>query len=374
MLPKKRKFTAADYDSFVVRSPSNAGNEDNNAEEPMTLVLASNTDGILMQEQDDSKVFEERASNNCEIEAVKRIVYPLGNNEQQNEERKKVDDKIATAVNDPETVGIDLSRRRHHVSASSIPSPILSPLPPHYIASNTIPSPSWDRTPSCLSENYTEELDNRVSDRQQSLLLQQEGHRHISSPGSGVQCLTRNTTGFSTPIPPGHHNSTRPLSAASDAAQGVSYCRSGRLKEGDYFSEGGNQYFPSQSSAGSNLHSSHPSNVPSSALRVRSDVLPDIDLSDWIGHRILARRLSRDGNCHYYWPGVIQCTFEGNRVSVSLDGEENPLVYDNVLSMSRCAIVSDVVPSTSQVSYLDTSVRNSKFNKRYVRIIILRYW
>ena len=88
-------------------------------------------------------------------------------------------------------------------------------------------------------------------------------------------------------------------------------------------------------------------------LRVRStDVSSDVDLSDWIGHRVLARRLTKDGTCSYYWPGAIQAILEGDRVSVTLEGEDAPLVCDNVLSMNRCAIVSDVVPSTSQVSTL----------------------
>ena len=32
MLPKKRKFTPEDYDSFIVRSPSHVAEDDNNSE------------------------------------------------------------------------------------------------------------------------------------------------------------------------------------------------------------------------------------------------------------------------------------------------------------------------------------------------------
>jgi len=98
------------------------------------------------------------------------------------------------------------------------------------------------------------------------------------------------------------------------------------------------------------------SNTPVSSLqRQHPDGPLDIDLSDWVGHRILAKRPNRDATCHYYWPGVIHSTYEDTRsVAVRFDGEENTFTYDNVLSTTRKTIVSDVIPSTNQVSFLNS--------------------
>ena len=175
----------------------------------------------------------------------------------------------------------------------------------------------------------------------------------MSSPIASLQYSNRNSIRINTPI--GHHSLTRPHSAASDITQGPLYGRSDQIGDSDQHLEENSQYFPSQSSnanvSGSSIHLSHHSNHPTSVQRQRIQPSFDIDLSDWIGHRILARRPSREGNCHYYWPGVIQATFEATlSVSVLLDGEEGSVVYDNVLSMTRCAVVSDVIPSTTQVS------------------------
>ena len=369
MLPKKRKFTPADYDRFVVGSTSHAADEDNNAEEQIKTVQTSTDDRISVQKLDDSRTSEEGTNNNNGSERVSNIIYHPGDNEQRAEGRRKLGDELVTSGNEQETVGIDLSKRRHNVGVSH--SPLLSPPPPQqvqqYSASTITPlqrPPCTSRRssssigeqcpPSSLPERCTEDLDSTTSNRQQPLPPPQQVHCYMSSPITSVQYSTRNTTGISTPIPLGQHNAARPRSAASDVAPGGSYCRLDRIADGDHNLEGGTQFYPSPSctgvGAGGNLHVTHPNNPSSSVLRLRTDVPSDIDLSDWVGHRILARRLSRDGSCHYYWPGVIQSIFEGDRVSVSLDGEESPLIYDNVLSMARCAIVSDVVPSTSQVS------------------------
>ena len=68
------------------------------------------------------------------------------------------------------------------------------------------------------------------------------------------------------------------------------------------------------------------------------------DLSDWIGHRILARR------DNYFSSGVISNVFDVTSVVVSFDAEETPLVYHDVLRReSYGCIISDAAPSTKQV-------------------------
>ena len=184
----------------------------------------------------------------------------------------------------------------------------------------------------------------------------------MSSPITGVPYSSRNAIRINTPV--GHHSLTRPRSAASDITQGTFYGRSDQIGEADQHLDDNSQYFPSQTStanvSGGSIHMSHPSNPTSSIQRQRLQHSFDVDLSDWIGHRILARRPSREGSCHYYWPGVIQGTYEDSRVSVSLDGEESPVVYDNVLSVARCGVVSDVIPSTTQVSTILNSRKRRK--------------
>ena len=82
-----------------------------------------------------------------------------------------------------------------------------------------------------------------------------------------------------------------------------------------------------------------PTRPGSSLLR-----LIDFHLNEWIGHRVLVKRQQ------FYWPGVIKAIFDGDRVAILVDGEETPMVIDNIFSpRDRSRVVSDVVPSTSQV-------------------------
>ena len=183
----------------------------------------------------------------------------------------------------------------------------------------------------------------------------QQRTRYASSPMSGVQYSARtNSAGVRISTPIGSQSIGRPRSATSDIAQGTFYGRPDQILESDHLGEANSQYYQSQSMlkgvSGNNSQLPHPNNASSMIPRHRLEGNIDIDLSDWIGHRILARRPSRDGSCNYYWPGMIHATFEDNRVSVSLDSEPDPLTYENVLSLVKCSIVSDVVPSTNQVS------------------------
>ena len=73
----------------------------------------------------------------------------------------------------------------------------------------------------------------------------------------------------------------------------------------------------------------------------------DINLEDWIGSRVLARRDK------YFCPGVVNKVYEGYSVSILFDGEEQPLVYHEVLAQGEHdTVISDSVPASSQVSCL----------------------
>jgi hypothetical protein len=77
----------------------------------------------------------------------------------------------------------------------------------------------------------------------------------------------------------------------------------------------------------------------------------ELDLTDWIGHRILARR------DNYFSSGVISSIFDGTSVVVLFDSEETPLVYHEVLTReSYGSIISDAIPSTKQVELLNKSL------------------
>ena len=70
----------------------------------------------------------------------------------------------------------------------------------------------------------------------------------------------------------------------------------------------------------------------------------DFHLSEWVGHRVLVKRQ------HLYWPGCIVRVYDGDRVAILIDGDDSPTVIDGVFApRERMKIVSDVVPSTSQV-------------------------
>ena len=89
----------------------------------------------------------------------------------------------------------------------------------------------------------------------------------------------------------------------------------------------------------------HSKPVPPGGLPLKGEAKTfDIDLHEWIGHRVLARRDT------YFCPGVVKNVYEGYSVSILFDGEEQPLIYHEVLAKGELdTIISDAVPTTSQV-------------------------
>ena len=85
-------------------------------------------------------------------------------------------------------------------------------------------------------------------------------------------------------------------------------------------------------------------NLVRSETRGSCDEHTSLDLSEWVGHRILARR------DQYFCPGVIKAAYKDNSVAIDFETEESPLIYSNVLSKGDFdTIISDAVPATSQV-------------------------
>ena len=86
----------------------------------------------------------------------------------------------------------------------------------------------------------------------------------------------------------------------------------------------------------------------SSAIHSRENK-NEIDLSEWIGHRVLALR------GEFYFPGVIRQVFKSGEssrdVAVLFDGDSEPLIYKNVLEPTdKAPIISDAIPMTTQVA------------------------
>lgn len=72
-------------------------------------------------------------------------------------------------------------------------------------------------------------------------------------------------------------------------------------------------------------------------------IYPNIDLSEWRDHRVLAKQRG------YYVPGVIRQA-EGCKVIVELDGYENePVEYCDVFGMNKLDVISDASPQMSHL-------------------------
>jgi hypothetical protein len=105
----------------------------------------------------------------------------------------------------------------------------------------------------------------------------------------------------------------------------------------------GKQAPPSREFVGVGLNLTKPSGAEG-----RESRRVELDLSEWVGHRVLALR----GD--YYYPGVIRDIRPGEvgrDVSVLFDGDSDPLIYKNILeSTEKPPIISDAIPTTNQVA------------------------
>lgn len=72
-----------------------------------------------------------------------------------------------------------------------------------------------------------------------------------------------------------------------------------------------------------------------------------VDLSEWINHRVLAKRKD------IYVPGVIRSSDIANSVLVELDHPEGQReIYHDIFSSGRFDVISDASPSISDVSLI----------------------
>ena len=353
MLPKKRKFTPQDYDNFVVSSSAHSVEEDNNPDVNSPSTNPSDNVADLRSAPNNDP------SNNNDCKTDVGVTNPACNDSLEIRRRSK--------INEEENVGIDLSSKRNY----DPPVPTARPCeqyPEHgsELRSFEQPPSTLRRNSTSVGENYKSSYPNErcvgdlegANNRQLAPPFVHQRHRYVSSPSTHPQYSTHGIVRISTPL--GHNQVARPRSAASDATR--SYSRSEQVMDDAQQSADGVQPpYPSSAGAGnvSGLRTFH-SNTPVPSLqRQHPDGPLDIDLSDWVGHRILAKRPNRDATCHYYWPGVIHSTYEDTRsVAVRFDGEESTFTYDNVLSTTRKTIVSDVIPSTNQVSFFRTVATN----------------
>jgi len=74
---------------------------------------------------------------------------------------------------------------------------------------------------------------------------------------------------------------------------------------------------------------------------------PILDLREWKGHRVLAKRDS------VYMPGVIVGVIEHSTITVTFDADGVPVTYTDVIisNSSFYDIVSDASPTPSQVTH-----------------------
>ena len=97
-----------------------------------------------------------------------------------------------------------------------------------------------------------------------------------------------------------------------------------------------------------------------------------LDLTEWVGHRILARRDD------FFCPGIIKAAYKDNSLAVDFESEETPLIYSNVLSRGDFdTIISDAVPATNQVLYfylLFTAYVLDFCLNRYIQTIFTIYY
>ena len=124
MLPKKRKFTPEDYDSFVVGSPSHVADEDINSEQPITSIATSTDERLSIQNIRNELPPDEVTSNNNDCENVKPKIYHPGNQETQVKGTDNLENDATDQRSDHDTVGIDLSKRRqdNDIRRSSVQS------------------------------------------------------------------------------------------------------------------------------------------------------------------------------------------------------------------------------------------------------------
>ena len=83
--------------------------------------------------------------------------------------------------------------------------------------------------------------------------------------------------------------------------------------------------------------------------RRRYSTRPQVDLSEWVGHRVLAFKESV-----YHVGVIIHVTQDTCDVTVSFEGDPQPILYPDVLSVNALTslppIIGDQTPASDQVT------------------------
>jgi capicua transcriptional repressor len=108
----------------------------------------------------------------------------------------------------------------------------------------------------------------------------------------------------------------------------------------------------------------HPS--PPTEPKQYSIHYPNIDLSEWRDHRVLAKQRG------VYIPGVIRQA-DGCKVTVELDGQENdPVEYSDIFGKNKYDVISDASP---QMSHLEVGslcvVRTADLSRENVQNVFV---
>ena len=235
------------------------------------------------------------------------------------------------------------------------------------------------RTTPTAKEPGGRRLNTQLSDPRPTLPFSQGGtvtlvsaahnvHPSINTVNTNYQKLVASSAGSSRPsnktIPPSTYRYNSDQKQRRDGSTGTStptsvgyYVDHGKViavNNPDYNVErtevisSGKQAVSSDQYIGLNLTKTV-TQTPSSAVVNSRENKNEIDLSEWIGHRVLALR------GEFYFPGVIRQVFRSGESSrdmaVLFDGDTEPLIYKNVLQPSEKApIISDAIPMTTQIA------------------------
>ncbi len=327
MLPKKRKFTASDYENFESTDGSAAvGTESSNSgpaaaassSSPATLAEGRASSGAAGD--DESRASHSRLPSASASSDYGRDACPAS----------------------PQSMVVDLSTPKlapgdtHPTSAAADLSTTPRQHPQHYYG---LPQASSQRqgfhrmSPSPSPHHPQQQ-------QQQSATLK---NRPPTASPSSTTSSRNNTPVFGSS---GVH--IRRLSSSGYHDDSAYY--SGGAKYGSPIDRKSPAYVkremqPSPLTTSGQPRAPGTSLPPPPPLVAKSDSAKfDLDLRDWIGQRVLARR------DQYYCPGVVKNVYEGYSLSILFDGEEQPLVYHEILARGELdTVISDSVPASSQV-------------------------
>jgi hypothetical protein len=340
MLPKKRKFTASEYENFETTEGCDTGAAAAAAaaasERPNITVTVASATSTSTEDLQRKRVHKDHAQ--------------YGQQQQQQQQLQPAS---------PEAMVVDLSTPRVHkmeVPAAAVaPSRETSPCPRQQPRQQQYFIPAHQQHQTLHHQSPT------GTQQQQQVVHQRPRHPQqqpaSASPSSASASSSRNNT----PVFGSSGVQIRRLSTSGYHDDSAYYSGGGgSAKYGSPLERKSPAYLPVKrelqpSPLTTNAHprpltaavgvTGPPPTLPPPLAPKSESSKFDLDLRDWIGHRVLARR------DQYFCPGVVKNVYEGYSVSILFDGEEQPLVYHEVLARGELdTVISDSVPATSQVN------------------------